>query len=182
MENKVNTSNFLKQTEGLTERILQSQQSFLNKYPMYRATTTTLKTLTLLLCAIFLISCNNDDAEPGLKTTQSFYWESKHDAIPESFKGEWVSVSNNTEIVLIVTDRYVMTKDFSIDREHDNVVKVNDGILQMYQNGKFYALAFVANRQLTITADNDCYDTVVPFEPSLPEPEQAPQPQIPEIN
>lgn len=164
MENKVNTSNFLKQTEGLTERILKSQQNFLNKYPMYRATTTTLKTLTLLLCAIFLISCNNDDAEPGLKTTHSFYWESRHDAIPESFKGEWASVTDKTEIVLVVTDRFVMTEHFSIDREQDNVVKVKDSILHMYQNGKFYALAFGKTGALTITADNDCYDTVVPFQ------------------
>lgn len=164
MENKVNTSNFLKQTEGLTERILQSQQNFLNKYPMYRATTTTLKTLTLLLCAIFLISCNNDDAEPGLKTTHSFYWETRHDAIPKSMQGEWVSVTDNTEIVLIVTDRFVMAEDFRIDREQDNVVRVNDSTLQMYQNDKFYALAFGSDGALTITANNDCYDTVVPFQ------------------
>lgn len=164
MENKVNTSNFLKQTEGLTERILQSQQNFLNKYPMYRTKTTALKTLTLILCAIFLISCNNDDAEPGLKTAHTLYWETRHDAIPKPMQGEWVSVSDKTEIVLVVTDRFVMTEHFTIDRERDNVVKVNDSVLHMYQNGKFYALAFGSSGVLTITADNDCYDTVVPFQ------------------
>lgn len=164
MENKTKTSNFLKQTEGLTERTLKSQQNFLNKYPMYRAKNTALKTLTLLLCAILLISCDNDDAEPGLKTTLSFYWQTRHDAIPKSMQGEWVSVTDKTEIVLIVTDRFVMTKDFTIDREQDNVVKVKDSILHMYQNGKFYALAFGSNGTMTITANNDCYDTVIRFE------------------
>jgi len=69
MKNKANTNHFLKQTEGLTERILKSQQNFLNKYPMYRAKTTTLKTLTLLLCAIFLVSCEAEDIEQ--KKTES---------------------------------------------------------------------------------------------------------------
>lgn len=103
---------------------------------------------------------------------KSIYWQTRHDAIPEQFKGEWVSVTDKTEIVLNVTDRYVMTKDFTIDRQNDNVVKVNEGKLFMYQGGKFYALTFGSNGALTITADNDCYDTVIPFEPSLPEPQE----------
>lgn len=63
MNPKINLQNILKQNEGLTERILKSQQNFLNKYPMYRAKTTVLKTLTLLLCAIFLISCEAEDIQ-----------------------------------------------------------------------------------------------------------------------
>lgn len=89
MENKVNTSNFLKQTEGLTERILESQQNFLNKYPMYRAKNTIAKTLTLLLCAIFLISCEADDAQQK-KTESTVLTEDK--IMSENLIGKYESV------------------------------------------------------------------------------------------
>lgn len=117
--------------------------------------------LSLLKCAT---SCDSASINEEPAQNESLYWETRHDAIPKSMQGEWVSVSDKTEIVLIVTDRFVMTEHFSIDREQDNVVRVNDSILQMYQNGKFYALAFGSNGALTITADNDCYDTLVPFQ------------------
>lgn len=137
-----------------------------------------MKTLIILSLFIFA-SCSNDDTEPT-QTTNTNYWQTRHDAIPETMRGEWVSVTDNTEIVLNVTDRFVMTKDFTIDRDKDNVVRVNEGILHMYQNGKFYALAFGSNGELTITADNDCYDTVVLFKPSLPDPDPTqPEPQEP---
>lgn len=131
----------------------------------------------LFAAAYFLTSCSNDN-DPVVKNPNTNYWQTRHDAIPEPFKGEWVSVTDKTEIVLNVTESKIMTADFTIDREQDNIVKVNDSILHMYQGGKFYALAFGVNGTMTITADNDCYDTVVPFEPVLPEPE----PQEPVFN
>lgn len=113
---------------------------------------------------IMCTSCESSTINEEPAKDKSLYWETRHDAIPKPMQGEWVSVSDKTEIVLIVTDRFVMTEHFRIDREQDNSVRVNDSILNMYQNGKFYALAFGSNGALTITADNDCYDIVVPFQ------------------
>lgn len=120
--------------------------------------------IAILFVAAYLFTSCSDDNDPTIKNSNAFYWQTRHDAIPKSMQGEWVSVTDKTEIVLVVTDRFVMTEHFSIDRDQDNVVKVNDSMLHMYQNGKFYALAFGINRALTITADSDCYDTVVPFQ------------------
>lgn len=125
-----------------------------------------MKNLILILFAV-ITSCSNDET-PVIKNTH--YWVNRHDAIPATMQGEWASITNKAEIALIVTDRYVMTKDFRIDREQDNTVKVNDSVLHMYQGGKFYALV-LSDNHMAITADNDCYDTVVIFQPVRPIPE-----------
>lgn len=140
--------------------------------------------ITFILLAFLAIGCTNDDTpKPEPK---DHFWKTRHDAIPEQFKGEWVSISDKTEIVLIVTDRYVMTKDFSLNPKEGNAVKIDDRQYNLYQNGHTYTLAFGINEyagQVTITVDNDCYDTVVPFEPSIPEPEPTqPEPQEPVFN
>ena len=131
-----------------------------------------LKTFLIYLaigCAIlgvswFFSSC--DKEEPAQQEKQ-LYWKTRHDSIPETMKGEWVSLSDKTEFILNVTDQKVMTKDFTIDREQDNTVKVNDSVLHMYQGDKFYALVLGKN-YMAITADNDCYGYVVRFESQTP--------------
>lgn len=123
--------------------------------------------LALLKCTS---SCESDNVEK--QNDNSLYWKNRHDEIPDQFKGYWCSVTDKTTEVLNVTDEFIMTKDFTINRTQDNIVVIDETKMHLYQNGEFFALAFGVNGELIITAFNDCYDTVVPFEPTQPDPQE----------
>jgi hypothetical protein len=179
MKGQPNLENILRQAEGFNDRLQKSLDSYKKNQSSMNTSTAIIKPLTLLLCAIFLISCNNDDAAPELKTSYTEYWQSRHDAIPETMQGEWTSVSEPGEIKMIITDKYVMPENVTISPEQDNAVNTKDSLYIMYQNGSVYILSFGTgeySKYLTLTVNNKCVTRMQRFEPQTPTPTQPEQP------
>lgn len=122
--------------------------------------------LIMILSIFIFVGCSNDDSKPS-QNLYTHYWQTRHDPIPKEMQGEWVSINDNSEFVLNVTDRFVTTKDFTVSPEQGNAVDNKDGSYTVYQNGHIYTLAFGSNEhagQITITVDNKCYGTVIRFQ------------------
>lgn len=132
--------------------------------------------LALLAIALLYPSCEKQE-EPLRE--KELYWKSRHDAIPETMKGEWTLVSEPGEIKMIVTDKYVMPENVTISPEQDNAVNVKDSLYTMYQNGSVYILSFGTkeySKYLTLTVNNKCVARMQRFEPQTPTPTEPEQP------
>lgn len=188
MKGQPNLQDILKQTENLTERINQSITNFKNQTQM-KTSTAIIKPLTLLLCAILMISCTNDDAELQ-KTEPTEVNETK--TMSESLIGEYKSVYGSENpgsitiyegVVHVYTVKYSGT--FKIDYSQpyfnpDCFIKIK------LSNGEILHLSLfrsIDRIQLSIVYKNGSEESLDAFDKPKEEPAPTqPEPQEPVFN